>query len=367
MASFEFIRSVPSQGTTFIFGSWVYIADGVGNFHRFLVDMKPKTLAADPRSDLDKFVDRLNNLPIRVSATTIEVETAPSSTSSSVAAISLGLDSFQSKNSRNQFQLGSRNLATDLQEANASGSLYALEKDLDSLLQPGGPEATASRGASGSFGTGDLTITSTPEGRFVHWKGMQLSNLLEAEARLVAHLEPLPFQEGRPLDPTAEESTELVDTGSDELASRQVLMAEEGEDGENLPIIDSEAVSEDEITANAGGENDADREARRARNRARTIRRRRASERRRSMHRDLDPEFAAVSERGFRTPVANIARVMAILECSHDPDARQALLYAQRAWIQLDQHNPASTIREERVGESRSQDHSRTAAGRPRI
>jgi hypothetical protein len=196
---------------------------------------------------------------------------------------------------------------------------------------------------------------------------MQLSNLLEAEARLVAHLEPLPFQEGRPLDPTAEESTELVDTGSDELASRQVLMAEEGEDGENLPIIDSEAVSEDEITANAGGENDADREARRARNRARTIRRRRASERRRSMHRDLDPEFAAVSERGFRTPVANIARVMAILECSHDPDARQALLYAQRAWIQLDQHNPASTIREERVGESRSQDHSRTAAGRPRI
>jgi hypothetical protein len=28
------------------------------------------------------------------------------------------------------------------------------------------------------------------------------------------------------------------------------------------------------------------------------------------MHRELDAEFAAVSERGFRTPVANIARVM---------------------------------------------------------
>jgi hypothetical protein len=144
-------------------------------------------------------------------------------------------------------------------------------------------------------------------------------------------------------------------------------MAEEGKDGENLLIVDPDAVSEDEITANAGDENDTDREARRARNRAHTIQRKRANERRRSMHRDLDPEFAAVSERGFRTPVANIARVMAILECSHDPDARQALLYAQRAWIQLDQHNPASTIREERVGESRSQDHSRTAAGRPRI
>jgi hypothetical protein len=182
----------------------------------------------------------------------------------------------------------------------------------------------------------------------------------------VAHLEPLPFQEGRPLATVVEESTELVDTGFDELASRQVLMAEEGEDDGDLPIVNFEAVSEDEITANTDDENDADREARRARNRARTIQRRRANERRRSMHRELDPEFAAVSERGFRTPVANIARVTAILERSHDLEVRQALLYAQRAWIQLDQHNPASTIREERVGESRSQAHSRTAGGRPR-
>jgi hypothetical protein len=143
-------------------------------------------------------------------------------------------------------------------------------------------------------------------------------------------------------------------------------MAEEGEDDGDLPIVNFEAVSEDEITANASDENDADREARRARNRARTIRRRRANERRRSMHCELDPEFAAVSERGFRTPVANIARVTAILERSHDPEVRQALLYAQRAWIQLDQHNLASTIREEGVGESRSQAHSRTAGGRPR-
>jgi hypothetical protein len=68
-------------------------------------------------------------------------------------------------------------------------------------------------------------ITSTPEGRFVHWKGMKLSDLLEAEDRLVAHLEPLPFQEGRPLATVAEKSTELVDASSDELMSHQVLMA----------------------------------------------------------------------------------------------------------------------------------------------
>jgi hypothetical protein len=181
---------------------------------------------------------------------------------------------------------------------------------------------------------------------------MALSDLLEAEGRLVVHLEPLPFQEGRSLTFVAEGLTELVDASSDELTSRQVLMVEEGDDDSGCPIVDFEAVSEDEAAANAGEENDANREARRARNRARAIRRRRANERRRSMYRELDPKFVAVSERGFRTPAANIARVTAILERSHDPDVGQALLYAQRVCIQLDQQNPTSTIREERVGES---------------
>jgi hypothetical protein len=143
-------------------------------------------------------------------------------------------------------------------------------------------------------------------------------------------------------------------------------MAEEGKDDDDFPIVEFDAVSEDEVTANTHNKNDTDREARRARNRARTIRRRRVNEHRRSMYRELDPEFTAVRERGFRTPVANIARVMAILECSNDPNVRQALLYAQRAWIRLDQQNPVSTVREEHVGEIRSQAHSRTAGGRPR-
>jgi hypothetical protein len=63
-------------------------------------------------------------------------------------------------------------------------------------------------------------VTSTPKGRFVHWRGIELFDLLEAEVRLVAHLEPLPFQEGRLLATVAEESTELVDVSSDVLISR---------------------------------------------------------------------------------------------------------------------------------------------------
>jgi hypothetical protein len=63
-------------------------------------------------------------------------------------------------------------------------------------------------------------------------------------------------------------------------SSRQVLMAEEGEDDGDFPIIKFDAVSEDEVTANASDENNADREARRAKNKARTIRRRRVNKRR---------------------------------------------------------------------------------------
>jgi hypothetical protein len=125
-------------------------------------------------------------------------------------------------------------------------------------------------------------------------------------------------------------------------------------------------ISEDEATANAGDENDIEREARRARKRARVARRRRVNECMRSMHRELDAEFTIVSEQGFRTPVANIARVTAILERSNDPNLRQALRYTQRAWIQLDRQKPASAIGAEHMGESRSQANSRTAGGRPR-
>jgi hypothetical protein len=102
MASFQFTRSVPSQGTTFVFSSWVCIADGAGSFHRFLVDMKPKTPVAGSHSDLDKFVDDLDDLSMHGSATRIEEEYAFDATSSSAATTFLGLDSFQSGDSRSR-------------------------------------------------------------------------------------------------------------------------------------------------------------------------------------------------------------------------------------------------------------------------
>jgi hypothetical protein len=89
--------------------------------------MKPKTPAVGSHSDLDKFVDDFNDLSILRSATRTEEESAFGVTSSSAVTTFLGLDSFQSEDSRSRSRLGLRNLAIDLQEANISKSLSTLE------------------------------------------------------------------------------------------------------------------------------------------------------------------------------------------------------------------------------------------------
>jgi hypothetical protein len=102
------------SGYNFCFGSWVCIADGEGDFHHFLIDMKPKTPALFSQSNLDKFIDDLNDLSIHGSATRIKEESASSATSSGAATTFLGLDLFQSEDSCSRSRLGQRNLATDL-------------------------------------------------------------------------------------------------------------------------------------------------------------------------------------------------------------------------------------------------------------
>jgi hypothetical protein len=194
IASFKFTSAVLPKGTTLVFSSWVCVADGTGDFCRLTIDvMKLKTLAASFHSELDEFVNNLDDFLTHGSARKIEEESVFNATPPRAATTTLGSDTLQSEDLRSRSRLGPRNSATEPQEANNSESLSALEKDLDFLLQIGKPEATARRGAAGRLGDNGLMITSTPEGRFMHWKGMKLSDLLEDEDRLVAHLEPLPF------------------------------------------------------------------------------------------------------------------------------------------------------------------------------
>jgi hypothetical protein len=68
----------------------------------------------------------------------------------------------------------------------------------------------------------------------------------------MAHLDTLPYQEGRPLPTIAEEGTALVDYSSDEHTShRHIYMAEVEGKGNGNPNELLEQISEDEVTADA--------------------------------------------------------------------------------------------------------------------
>jgi hypothetical protein len=169
MVSFKFTSAMLPEGMTIVFGSWVCVADGAGDFHRFTINvMKLKTLTASFHSELDEFVDNLDDLLTHGSARKIEEESVFNATPPRAATTTLGLDSLQSEDLSSRSRLDPCNSATKHQEANNSESLSALEKDLDFLLQIGKPEATARRGAAGRLGNDGLMITSTPEGCFMY-------------------------------------------------------------------------------------------------------------------------------------------------------------------------------------------------------
>jgi hypothetical protein len=61
--SLSFTSNVLDEGTTFIFGSWICVANGLGGFINHLVDpRKPEASAATQRCNLDSFIDDLDKL-----------------------------------------------------------------------------------------------------------------------------------------------------------------------------------------------------------------------------------------------------------------------------------------------------------------
>jgi hypothetical protein len=61
IASFSFICTMLDEGTTFIFGSWICVANGSGGFNSHLADSrKPEAFAATRQSNLNKFIDNLD-------------------------------------------------------------------------------------------------------------------------------------------------------------------------------------------------------------------------------------------------------------------------------------------------------------------
>jgi hypothetical protein len=128
-----------------------------------------------------------------------------------------------------------------------------------------------------------LVITSTPAGRFVYWPDLKPADLTDGNSCCVAYLDSLPFQEGTPLAPAKEHPPTEVATTDSSLGSpdRQVFMTTNETSGPSGTQPDRffEAISADELSANApADETNNDKNARRERNRKRKKRRRRLRE-----------------------------------------------------------------------------------------
>jgi hypothetical protein len=119
-----------------------------------------------------------------------------------------------------------------------------------------------------------LVITSTPAGRFVYWPDRKPVDLIDGNSRYVAYLDSLPFQEGTPLARAEEYTPTEVASSDSSLGNpdRQVFMAAGNTPGPSGTTDDRylEDISADELSAEApADETDANRDARRERNRKR--------------------------------------------------------------------------------------------------
>jgi hypothetical protein len=128
MASFNFSSAVLDEGTTFIFGSWICIANGLGGFNSHLANSKePETFSSTPSSDLDYFIDNLDDMLLPDLAQQIEKISVIQATSTRVAPDLFRSDSNQSE------------------KTSRSKSLSNLEEDLNPLLKIKDVGATACR------------------------------------------------------------------------------------------------------------------------------------------------------------------------------------------------------------------------------
>jgi hypothetical protein len=73
IASFNFTNVVLDEGTTFIFSSWICIANGLGDFNCHLANSRELEASTSTRSsDLNEFIDNLDELFIPDLALQIE-------------------------------------------------------------------------------------------------------------------------------------------------------------------------------------------------------------------------------------------------------------------------------------------------------
>jgi hypothetical protein len=222
MASFNFSSAVLDEGTTFTFGSWICLSNGSGVFNSHLANSRePEASSSTPSSDLDKFIDSLDDLLLPDLALHIEKMSVFDATSTRDAPDLVGSDSNQSEKTTRSKSLSDLEEDSDLllkikdlgATAYRGGPVFDIYSDSNEEYSPRSTKpscqsreglrdegATAHRAApalenhsqpdghteSFSGSPLGLTITSTPQGRFVYWKGFEPSELLDYESCLVA-------------------------------------------------------------------------------------------------------------------------------------------------------------------------------------
>ncbi|RLN42287.1 hypothetical protein C2845_PM01G44920 [Panicum miliaceum] len=271
----------------------------------------------------------------------------------------------QSKDGRTRLPFELRNAPSTYAEALQSKSLSDLEEDLDLLLKLGDKDATSCREApvfdaysdsddeldSSAFSHLGLSITTTVLGRFVYWKGMEASELLDDDARLVATIQELPFQKGRPLLPIQEETSRtttstliITDYSGDYSSERKIYMASVHDLGDNVPDIKFDNEPEDEISANQDtasapqNETEEQRRIRKWKNARRAKRRRNAEERacNPQWRRNLRGEFEAATDEELFTPMGNIYEASLLLQQIPQTDNSADHAASQATAVQLD-------------------------------
>jgi hypothetical protein len=157
-------------------------------------------------------------------------------------------------------------------------------------------------------------------------------------------MQELPFREGRPLSPIAEEgesSTELLEYSlmANHSPDHQVCMASlcNKEDNELDPQYDNEQladVSPDEATANAAQDEDEEHQRIRRIKNAKHAQRRRNVQNRALEPRDLNNAFAAVADREYRTSIGTIAETALLAQqLPPNPQIQRLQYLTQRALV----------------------------------
>jgi hypothetical protein len=297
-----------NRGDTFIFGSWVCIADGAGSFQRRLtMTPNPSTgLVTLPEVVTGELAGKFSEISLYNQHANFELGSDSNSNSTSPWAIACepatepscadsplhehfpyGLSNASKDHAKalTARQAGKELVSNYTSDSNPVSGYYSDSSyEFNFGSDPDEPESensTTEQPLSGSA-TG-LVITYTPAERFVYWPNRKPENLTDGNSRCVAYLDSLPFQEATPLAPAEDHTPTEVATTDPSLGSpdRQVFMTTNEAPGPSGTRLDRylEDISADELSVNApADETNDDKNARRERNRKHNKRRRRLRE-----------------------------------------------------------------------------------------